>query len=220
MRPRSGHISAVSTEPTSTSLTRPLAKLASACFPNSRLKPAAGEILDSLGARTSSDQISLCWIRLPPSAASISSRNGMATAAISSTPIFSNSRGSAGPSILILCALARSPRMVVVRSALMPPENAISTSVAPAMMNQVLTSWLLTTSPRLSASSRRFCVGSSVFSVLSVSSAISADCALPISRAARGRRARLRYSRQRCPSWRRSPTAAAAGRAGSTAAGR
>ena len=51
----------------------------------------------------------------------------------------------------------------------MLPENAISTSVAPAMMNQVLTSWLLTTSPRLSASSRRFCVGSSVFSVLSVS---------------------------------------------------
>ena len=58
MRPRSGHISAVSTEPTSTSLTRPLAKLASACLENSRLKPAAGEILDSLGASTSSDQTS------------------------------------------------------------------------------------------------------------------------------------------------------------------
>ncbi len=141
-------------------------------MPNSRLKPAAGEILDSLGAITSSDQISRCWTRLPPSAASISSRNGMATAAISSRPIFSNSRGSAGPSILILCALASSPRMVVVRLALMLPENAISTSVAPLMMNQVLTSWLLTTSPRLSASSKRFWVGSSVFSVLSVSSAI------------------------------------------------
>jgi len=59
--------------------------------------------------------------------------------------------------------------MVVVRPPLMLPENAINTSVAPAMMNQVLTSWLLTTSPRLSASSKRFWVGSSVFSVLSVS---------------------------------------------------
>ena len=42
---------------------------------------------------------------------------------------------------------------MVVRLAPMPLEKAISTSVAPAMMNQVLTSWLLTTSPRLSASS-------------------------------------------------------------------
>ena len=32
------------------------------------------------------------------------------------------------------------------------------------MMNQVLTSWLLATSPLACASSRRFCVGSSVFS--------------------------------------------------------
>ena len=39
-----------------------------------------------------------------------------------------------------------------------------------AMMNQVLTSWLLATSPLACASSRRFCVGSSVLS--SVSSAI------------------------------------------------
>jgi hypothetical protein len=51
--------------------------------------------------------------------------------------------------------------MVVVRPVLIEPENAISSSDAPAMMNQVLTSWLLTTSPRLSASSRRFWVGSS-----------------------------------------------------------
>ncbi len=54
----------------------------------------------------------------------------------------------------------------------MLPEKATSTSVAPAMTNQVETSWLLTTSPRLSASSRRFCVGSSVFSDLSCSSAM------------------------------------------------
>src|SRR5664279_4864247 len=47
MRPRSGHISTVSTVPISTSLTRPLAKLASACAENSRLKPAAGEHFDA-----------------------------------------------------------------------------------------------------------------------------------------------------------------------------
>src|ERR1700760_4525962 len=52
------------------------------------------------------------------------------------------------------------------------PENDDSTSVAPAIMNQVLTSWLLATSPRSSASSRRFCVGSSVRSPPSSSSAI------------------------------------------------
>ena len=81
MRSRSGHSSAVSTAPTTTSLTRPLAKLASACFENSRLKPASGEIFDSFGVSASNDQTSRCWIRLPASAASISSRNGTATAA-------------------------------------------------------------------------------------------------------------------------------------------
>src|SRR5450631_1885273 len=44
------------------------------------------------------------------------------------------------------------------------PENAITRSVAPASTNQVLTSWLLTTSPFSWASSRRFWLGSSDFS--------------------------------------------------------
>src|SRR6266550_1225098 len=44
--------------------------------------------------------------------------------------------------------------------------------MSPAITNQVLSSWLLTTSPRSSASSRRFCVGSSVLSEVSFSSAI------------------------------------------------
>src|SRR5436853_7524882 len=52
----------------------------------------------------------------------------------------------------------------------MEPENASRMSVAPAITNQVLTSWLLTTSPRSSASSRRFWVGSSDRSVSSPSS--------------------------------------------------
>src|SRR3569623_2386922 len=52
----------------------------------------------------------------------------------------------------------------------MPPENDSSTRVAQAMMNQVLTSWLLTTLPRSSASSNRFWEGSSVLSSRSASS--------------------------------------------------
>jgi hypothetical protein len=60
---------------------------------------------------------------------------------------------------------------VVNSPPVMLPENVVKASVPAAMMNQVLTSWLLTTSPRLSASSSYFWVGSSVFS-LSLSSAI------------------------------------------------
>src|ERR1700736_6520758 len=52
------------------------------------------------------------------------------------------------------------------------PENVDNTSVAPAITNQVLISWLLATSPRSWASSRRFCVGSSVLSDASFSSAM------------------------------------------------
>ena len=83
---------------------------------------------------------------------------------------FFTSNISAPPSTRMLWALASRSRsdtcMVTIE-----PENAESASVAPAMMNQVLTSWLLTTSPRSCASSRRFWVGSSVFSERSVSSA-------------------------------------------------
>src|SRR3984885_2869850 len=50
--------------------------------------------------------------------------------------------------------------------------KTISTIVPPAIVNQVETSVLLTTSPRLMASSRRRGVGSSVCSVSSRSSAI------------------------------------------------
>ena len=87
--------------------------------------------------------------------------------------------------IIAGATLAISPRMVVVRSLLMVPENAISTSAAPAIMNQVLTSWLLTTSPRLRASSRRFCVGSSVLLVSSDSSAMPALSQPPGARSTR-----------------------------------
>src|SRR5215472_18033707 len=48
----------------------------------------------------------------------------------------------------------------------------MSASAAAASTNQALTSWLLTTSPRLTASSSRRWVGSSVFSALSCSSAM------------------------------------------------
>src|SRR5947199_10394367 len=64
------------------------------------------------------------------------------------------------------------PRSVVVMPMPIVPEKPISSSVPPAITNQVLTSWLLITSPRSSASSRRFWVGSSDRSVSSRSSAM------------------------------------------------
>ena len=53
------------------------------------------------------------------------------------------------PSTGIWCALATRPRIVVVRPPLIGPENAASISVPPPITNQVETSWLLATSPRL-----------------------------------------------------------------------
>jgi hypothetical protein len=158
----SGHSNAVSTPPTNASFSRPLTKLASACAENSRLAPAIGEMRLSLGASESVVHTSRCCTTLPITAASASSRNGMASAESTSMPSFLDSQISAGPSMLRSCALAMRPRIVAVNRSPMPPENATITKVAPAMMNQVLTSWLLTTSPRLSASSNRFWVGSSV----------------------------------------------------------
>ena len=57
------------TAPNRVSLARPLAKLASACFENSRARPAAGEIFDSAGLIGSAENTIRCWIALPPSAA-------------------------------------------------------------------------------------------------------------------------------------------------------
>ncbi len=57
-------------------------KFASAILENSRLKPAAGEILESFGLRVSADQTRRCCTMLPMVAASISSANGSATAAM------------------------------------------------------------------------------------------------------------------------------------------
>ena len=85
-RMRSGHSNAVMMPPISASLSRPLTKFASACLENRRFKPASGEILESFGLSDSADHTSRCWIMLPPTAASASSSNGMATAAITSRP--------------------------------------------------------------------------------------------------------------------------------------
>src|SRR5947209_18486026 len=67
------------------------------------------------------------------------------------------------------------PRKVLVMPPRIEPENAARMTAPPPITNQVDTSWLLTTSPRSSASSRRFCVGSSVRSASSWSSAIVAS---------------------------------------------
>ena len=97
-RLRAGHKRAVSTLPITASLIRPFRKLTSATLENIRLAPASGEILENFGARASADQISRCWIALPTIAASVSSRNGSATAAMVSTPTCRNSTRSPPPS--------------------------------------------------------------------------------------------------------------------------
>src|SRR5581483_1601486 len=170
-RCRSGHRIAVITEPSAISLKRPLAKLAIACLPKIRLAPDAGEILESFGLSDSPDQTSRCCRMLPAIAAKISMRNGIPSAAIKANSRFFASASRPGPSVFTIHELAIRLRSGVLISPI-EPEKLESTSVAPAIMNQVLTSWLLATSPRSSASSRRFCVGSSVRSPESSSSAI------------------------------------------------
>src|SRR5262249_55300385 len=171
-RKRSGQSSAVMMVPISASLIRPLTKLASACLENRRPKPASGEIFESFGLSASSDHTKRCWTMLPPTAASGSSRSGIATAAITSRPSFSAMPTKPRPSMRIAPEWAIRPRSVVARPLAIEPENAIRSSAPAAITNQVLTSWLLTTSPRSSASSSRFWVGSSECSVSSWASAI------------------------------------------------
>ena len=60
---RSGHSTAVITAPSAITLNRPLAKLAAACLPNSRLAPDIGEILENFGVSGSVDHTGRCWIR-------------------------------------------------------------------------------------------------------------------------------------------------------------
>src|ERR1700760_3113031 len=171
MRWRSGHSSVNITLPSANSLNRPLPKLAAACLPKMRFSPEAGEILSKLGISDSADHTIRCCSMLPAIAAITSINRGTPSAPIS---IYSSRCANCrrlGPSTLNIQELASRLRNGICRPPI-DPENDDSTSVAPAIMNQVLTSWLLTTSPRSSASSRRFCVGSSVLSEESSSSAI------------------------------------------------
>ncbi|MGY4416470.1 hypothetical protein ACVWW4_008206 [Bradyrhizobium sp. LB7.1] len=99
---------------------------------------------------------------LPAIAASTSISSGTPTAASTATSICCIRASRARPSVLIIQELASRLRIGVISPLPTEPEKLDTTSVAPAIMNQVLISWLLATSPRSSASSRRFCVGSSV----------------------------------------------------------
>src|SRR6202035_2162823 len=170
-RCRSGHRIAVMTEPSAISLNRPLAKLAIACLPKMRLAPSIGEILESLGVRDWADHTSRCCSMLPAIAVITSIRIGRPSAANSAYSRFCISNSSPGPSTRIIQELAMRFFSGVWMSPIEPEKFEI-TRVAPAIMNQVLTSWLLATSPRSSASSRRFCVGSSERSPPSSSSAM------------------------------------------------
>ncbi len=175
-RCRSGHSTAIMTAPSATSLNTPLRKFASACLPKMRLKPAPGDTLLNLGVSDSDDHTSRCWIMLPAMAASISISSGTPIAASTAMPSVLPSCSSAAPSARSVPALAIKLRSGIRMPPPIEPEKVDNTSVAPAITNQVLTSWLLATSPFACASSRRFCVGSSVLS--SLSSAIAAPWAI------------------------------------------
>src|SRR6185437_11739151 len=170
-RNRSGHRIMLITLPSATSLKMPLAKFAAACLPNTRLAPEAGEILLKEGLSDSADHTSRCCSMLPAIAEMISIKSGTPSAPISTYSRFRASFSRLGPSVWSIHALASRLRNGISIEPI-DPENDDNTNVAPAIMNQVLTSWLLATSPRSSASSRRFCVGSSVLSEESSSSAI------------------------------------------------
>ena len=160
------------TAPSATSLNRPLRKFAAACLPKIRLAPAPGEILLSFGLSDSPDQTRRCCIMLPAIAASASSSMGTPSAATTAYSSWLASCSRPGPSVRIIQELAIRLRKGTSMPPPIEPPKVDITSVPPAMMNQVLISWLLATSPRSSASSRRFCVGSSVLSEVSASSAI------------------------------------------------
>ena len=136
------------TAPSATSLNRPLPKFAAACLPNIRLAPAAGETLLNFGFSDSADHTSRCCTMLPAIAASASIRNGTPSAAISAYPSDCASASRPGPSAWIIQELAIRLRSGIRIPPPIDPENVDSTSVPPAITNQVLISWLLATSPR------------------------------------------------------------------------
>jgi hypothetical protein len=109
---------------------------------------------------------------LPAIAASASINSGTPSTAIRTYSRLCASAIRPGPSAWIIQELATRLRSGIRIPPPIDPEKVDSTSVAPDITNQVLISWLLATSPRSWVSSRRFCVGSSVLSVVSVSSAM------------------------------------------------
>src|SRR5450631_3675118 len=160
------------TAPSAITLNRPLPKFAAACLPNTRLKPALGETLLNFGFSDSVDHTSRCCTMLPAIAEIASIRNGTPSAASSTYPRLWVSASRPGPSAWIIQELATRLRSGIRIPLPIDAENVDRISVAPAITNQVLISWLLATSPRSWASSRRFCVGSSVFSDASSSAMV------------------------------------------------
>jgi hypothetical protein len=136
--------------------------------------PAAGEIRAARGRMVSTENRKRCWMTLPAKAARQSSMSGMPSVESTAIARCLASAAVPGPSAGNCQEWAMRPRNVAARLAAIGGASTISTKVPPASMNQVLTSALLTTSPRLIASSSRFGVGSSVRSLSSRSSAIAA----------------------------------------------
>ena len=162
--------------------------------------------LGELRLEASADHTSRCCTCCRRSPRASAAANGSAIAAIVPIPSFCMMTMRPRPSTGIACAWRSSPRSMPFMPLLIAPENDSRIRVAAPRTNQVLTSWLLTTSPRSSASSSRFWVGSS--DLLGI--VLFVGHRRYLTNRAQARAARLRHSRGSFPSWRR-PRAAGSG---------
>ena len=157
---RCGHSSAVITAPSTAILIRPLTKLASACSENSRLMPASGEILLNLRLerlrRPHQAMLDHVAGDAPPApAARAGSRSPRSPRTRSAPP--SRSARARRPGSGARWRRCRASSWSGRRSSGRRTPRA--SMAAPPITNQVETSWLLATSPRCNASSRRSALG-------------------------------------------------------------
>ena len=148
--------------PTRRIFATPLTRLTKPSRPKSRLKPAIGDSFEKSGFSFEAEKNGRCCSKCPPKAARIITPiAGPRMAKSPKTDLYI--RNFAPPLSSDICAgLSRKTVKRAVNSRAALWAKSASASAPPAVMTKVASSWLLTTSPFLSASSRRLCVGSSV----------------------------------------------------------
>ena len=157
---------------TTVSLISPLAKLTSASLENSRLNPSMGLILDSFGLIGSTESTGMCWTRLPATPKARSTNSGTSAVRRIEPASPEKKAPNALPPTSYWSAFAISSLRLSVSAPLEGMAMRPKRRPEAASMNQVVTSWLLTTSPFLRASSSFFCEGSSVFEDFSGASSL------------------------------------------------